>query len=73
MMGQAVISIIYTQTGSRTGELLKARALTVYFGESEGKIVVTIWPNGAKMDGCNQRSSPIVFTELQDLCYNCKT
>ena len=47
-MAEAIIAIIYTQTGSRTGELLRAQTKTVFFGEADGKITVAIYPNGAK-------------------------
>ena len=38
ILAQAVISMVYTQTGSRIGELLQARALSVYFGEVSDKL-----------------------------------
>ena len=32
----------------------------------EGLVAISIFPNGAKADGDNQRSSPIAFTQLDD-------
>jgi len=65
-MAKAILTIGITQAGCRTGELLEAVPQRVKIGEANGKVAVAIYAVGSKMDPDNQKSAPIVFTQLED-------
>ena len=63
-MGRCILPIAILFAGCRLGELFSARVGQVQFVTVRGKVAVAIHSTGTKSDLANQRSSPIIFGEL---------
>ena len=66
-MGMVILPIAILFAGCRLGELLSARIEQVQFVTVRGKVAVAIMSTGTKSDMANQRSSPIIFGQLDDV------